>query len=207
MKIEKEFKKALEALPEREKDKLIVRLLKKDLKLMNRLYFDLVDTRTVDELRGEILRDIVKAIEAYKFFQILPDGILLEMRTISGRIADHVFIAKDKFGDAFLNLKMVILFLEEFNTSLSMHHKFDTYKLYCYILDKVFKAMMQIQRLDPDYLVEFKKVFLKLNNLISCNDTLFHIFIKNGLDINWLEKGVIPEDIVAIYKFSRLLRD
>ena len=43
---DKEFKTAIENLPSTEKDKLIFRLLKKDLDLVNRLYFELVDTES-----------------------------------------------------------------------------------------------------------------------------------------------------------------
>ena len=51
----KEFKKAIQELPNTEKDKLIFRLLKRDLDLANRLHFELVDTETVEEKRRESL--------------------------------------------------------------------------------------------------------------------------------------------------------
>ena len=50
----KEFKEALSHLPSKEKDKLILRLLKKDITLANRLMFELVNTNTVDEQRNKI---------------------------------------------------------------------------------------------------------------------------------------------------------
>jgi hypothetical protein len=43
------FKKALQLLPEHQKDKLILRLLKHDLQLANKLRFELLDTDTVQE--------------------------------------------------------------------------------------------------------------------------------------------------------------
>jgi hypothetical protein len=46
-----EFKEALSRLPEKEKDKLITRLLRKDKKLAKRLYFELVSTYSPEELR------------------------------------------------------------------------------------------------------------------------------------------------------------
>jgi hypothetical protein len=42
-----DFKKALQELPEKEKDKLILRLLRRDLDLAEKLYFELVDTDTI----------------------------------------------------------------------------------------------------------------------------------------------------------------
>lgn len=43
-KYSKEFKEAISRLPSTEKDKLIFRLLKHDMALENRLYFELVNT-------------------------------------------------------------------------------------------------------------------------------------------------------------------
>jgi hypothetical protein len=42
-----DFKIALQELPEKEKDKLILRLLRRDLDLAEKLYFELVDTDTI----------------------------------------------------------------------------------------------------------------------------------------------------------------
>ncbi len=44
MKFELEFKKALQAFPEEAKDKLILRRLKHDLLIANKLHFELIDT-------------------------------------------------------------------------------------------------------------------------------------------------------------------
>ena len=41
-----EFKKALQELPEKEKDKLILRLLRRDMDLAGKLFFELVDGNT-----------------------------------------------------------------------------------------------------------------------------------------------------------------
>ena len=51
MTFDPEFKKALQLLPEKEKDKLILRLLKRDLQLANRLQFELVETDSVQDKR------------------------------------------------------------------------------------------------------------------------------------------------------------
>jgi hypothetical protein len=54
MVFEKEFKEALLDLPIKEKDKLLLRLLKRDVPLANQLYFELVSTQTVEERRAEL---------------------------------------------------------------------------------------------------------------------------------------------------------
>ena len=50
----KELKEAITHLSSTEKDKLIFRLLKKDLALANRLLFELVSSETVEEKRKKI---------------------------------------------------------------------------------------------------------------------------------------------------------
>ena len=46
-----DFKRALQELPEKEKDKLILRLLRRDMDLAEKLYFELVDTDSIEDKR------------------------------------------------------------------------------------------------------------------------------------------------------------
>ena len=95
----KEFKKAIQELPSNEKDKLIFRLLKRDLDLANRLHFELVDTETVEEKRIAFETEILKKINYFseRFYSV---GYLLQdTRFLSGEITNHVKITKDKFGE------------------------------------------------------------------------------------------------------------
>ena len=54
MKFDQDFKDAIGRLTDKEKDKLILRLLKKDINLANQLYFQLLETRSLEQLRTEI---------------------------------------------------------------------------------------------------------------------------------------------------------
>ena len=60
MDFDPEFKRALELLPGKEKDKLILRLLKKDLKLASKLRFELVDTDSVQDKREKLKSAIIE---------------------------------------------------------------------------------------------------------------------------------------------------
>lgn len=76
--------------------------------LANRLYFELVDTETVEQKREKVavlVSDKVKL--ANKHFH--STGVLLmRIRGISGDINEHVKITKDKYGEIALNLQMLI---------------------------------------------------------------------------------------------------
>ena len=59
MEYSKEFKQAISAFSSPEKDKLIIRLLKKDRILSHRLYFELIDEETADDKRNQ-LENLIK---------------------------------------------------------------------------------------------------------------------------------------------------
>ena len=54
MEFSKEFKEAILNFTSQEKDKWIIRLLKKDRILSHRLYFELIDPETADDKRDQI---------------------------------------------------------------------------------------------------------------------------------------------------------
>lgn len=206
MKIENDFKKALAALPEREKDKLIIRLLKKDMKLLHRLHFELIDTRSVEERRTDLSDEIRDAFESLNDFRFDAKDFMYVMRSMSGKISEHVFITKDKFGEPLLSLELLVSALEYLNANAPSTRYFDDFKIYYYILDKVFNSMKLIRKLDPDYLFDFKSIFTRLQTLVSENHYLFDRFIKHGMDINWFSGPHIPENVDEMHKNSRFLR-
>ena len=92
----KEFKEVISHLSSSEKDKLILRLLKKDLNLANRLNFELLDTRTTDDRRLDVEKRVKNRIERFSKYDSSPGYLMMDMREISGEITEHVKIAKDK---------------------------------------------------------------------------------------------------------------
>ena len=108
MKFEKDFKEALSNLPPKEKDKLILRLLKKDLVLTNRLYFELVSSDNIEDRRDEKEKYIINILSRQSKTFYSPGILLMEMRELSGSITEHVSITKDKYGEPYLNLILII---------------------------------------------------------------------------------------------------
>lgn len=200
----KEFKEALKHLPEAKKDKLILRLLKKDLILANQLLFELVNTNTVDDQRALAKKSILSQARRTKenFYSI---GYLnMDVRLLSGEITQHVKITKDKFGEAHLNLVMINEILYQ-NKAHILGEKFNdkTRKFCTAVVSRVFKILILISRLDDDYFIEFEADLQTLGQYISENKYVMNIAIKNGLDINWLLLPDIPKDIFQIHKNIR----
>jgi len=203
MTFDKEFKIAIQNLPGAEKDKLILRLLKKDLNLANQLYFNLVDIQTVDDRRAKMQETVSKRVERMTQTFYSPGYLLQDMKYLSGEITEHVKITKDKFGEISLNLQMLVEVLEQ-NKSVLINHKLaKTYTLIIYILARTFKIMVLINTLHEDYRMEFREDLERLGTLISENPMLLKYAIVNGLNLNWLLDNEIPENIDAIQKELR----
>ncbi|AXG68477.1 hypothetical protein KORDIASMS9_00692 [Kordia sp. SMS9] len=197
---DQDFKNAISELPSKEKDKLIFRLLKKDLALADRLYFELLDDRTVDDRRNEMETKILRKVEHASERYWSPGYLMMDMREISGDITEHVKITKDKFGEASLNLLMLNEILKQNSHRIEKATPAKAYKLCIYIIARVFKILMLIQKLHEDYLLDFKDNLKLLGNQIGNVHHLMKNSIYNGLDVNWLLSGEIPENIVQHHK-------
>ena len=199
----KEFKKAIQELPNSEKDKLIFRLLKRDLDLANRLHFELVDTETAEDKRVafeiEMLRKINYFSERFYSFGYL----LQDTRFLSGEITYHVKITKDKFGEISLNLRMLIQLLTINNERIKSVTYSKAYTFCIYVIARAFKILLLIKTIDEDYFIDFKEDLSLLGELIGQNPMLMRTAINNGLDINWLISAEFPDNIAAIHKEIR----
>lgn len=199
----KEFKKAIQELPSIEKDKLLFRLLKKDLDLANRLHFELVDTETVEDKRKTFEEIMIKKINQFtkQFYSI---GYLLQdTRYLSGDINQHVKITKDKFGEISLNIKMLNHLLLLNNEKIKNQSYVKSYTMCIYIIARTYKILILIKAIDEDYFLDLKDDLATLGAFISDNSLLMKTAINNELDINWLITGEIPENIVAFHKNLR----
>ena len=198
-----DFKKAIQNLPSQEKDKLILRLLKWDLALANRLYFELVDTETAEDKRAELQKEISKDLKRAndRFYSL--GYILMDMRNLSGLITEHVFKTKDKYGEITLNMQLLIESISLNKLYILNSKPKDSYTYCIYVIARAFKILLLINAQHEDLYIEFREGLNKLGNLIGENDKLMSVAINNGLDVNWLLQFEIPQNIVAIHKEIR----
>ncbi len=203
MTFDAEFKKALQLLSDKEKDKLILRLLKYDLKLANRLRFELVDTDSVDDKREIVKNRIIKRIQLATDRYYSAGYLLMDIRDVSGEINEHVYITKDKIGEIILNCLMLRYMLELNNDRIALETKGNSYTLCIYIVARIFKILMLIQKQHEDLYLEFNEDIEAIGELIGHNANLMEVAINNGLDINWLTQFNIPKNIADIHKELR----
>ena len=165
----KEFKKAIQELPNSEKDKLIFRLLKRDLDLANRLYFELVDVETVEDKRTAFEIEMIKKINYFSDRYYSVGYLLQDTRFLSGDINNHVKITKDKFGEISLNLKMLNHLLTINNKRIETVTYSKAYTLCIYVIARAFKILLLIKAIDEDYFLDFKENLSTLGKLIYDN--------------------------------------
>jgi hypothetical protein len=203
MTFDQEFKTALKLLPDTEKDKLILRLLKHDVSLSNRLYFELVETETVEEKREQLKSKISKFIELWKGEHSTAMHIYFDAKSISGMISEHLYTTKDKYGEISLSLHLILGIMESNNHKIGgLIHGYN-YKLYIYVYTKLFKILMLIQKQHIDLHIEFKQDIESIGEYIGNNPPLMKLAINNGLDVNWLTLFSIPTNLNDIYKDIR----
>ena len=195
-----EFKKALQELPEKEKDKLIFRLLRRDMDLAEKLHFELVDTDSIEDKRRNMETIISNDIKRFSENFHSLDYIAIEMRRISGKISHHVKITKDQFGEISLNLQMLNEVIAQNTFSLSHSKPQKSAKFYNYVIVRAFKILLLINSLHEDFLLDFKKDLKKVGVNISSNKMLLKTANYNSLDLNWILEAEIPENILQIHK-------
>lgn len=199
MEYSKEFKAALSAFSSAEKDKLIFRLLKKDKLLSKKLYFELIDPETTDDKRKAMEQNVEEKVLLASKYIGNAKYFLTIIRKISAEITEHIKITTDKFGEVSLSLLMVDKILD-YNTDLSRQRFDNVYKLYIYIINKLFKSLILIKKLDEDYWMEFDDLLRTIQQKTLENRYLQKLCINNGLDFNWFESDNIPDNIEQIMK-------
>lgn len=159
MAISEELKKAIVQMPQKEKDKLLLRLIGKDDNLVQRLEFELIEQGdTIQIRRDDIKRSILKMAQMN---HSTPGWMMMDMRSFSGNINQHVKTTKDKYGDIELTLYLLLTFFEYQSDMLLIHNsKSDS----CaeYIAKKTDGLLKKLNKFDPDYFVDFGKDMQKL---------------------------------------------
>jgi len=185
IKLEQSLKDAISELPDKEKNKLLYRLIAKDYMLVEQLKFKLLDnSETTEERRGELHEMIDEILVDFKRFHFSPGYLMMELRTISGQITEHVRITKDKFGEIELNLHMIRKAFEEFEEHLKYTTDYKARKLTEYIIKRMQKLIKLIEKLHEDYYEEFRE---DLGDIATYIDTI-PVFVKSSMSLKFRTK-------------------
>lgn len=193
-KISNELKDAISDLSDKEKDKLLFRLLPKDQKLVHKLEYQLLEySETQEERRGDVRQEIMNEMAKYPQYYYSPGYLLMTLRELSGKITYHKDITTDKLGEIELNYLMLIEGIERNFPELRKEGYFASKSFNEYVVKRVKKLIGLTQKLHEDYILEFEEDMIKIGNLLNELPTMKNFIQEHDLDIAALMSGELPE--------------
>jgi len=157
-KISDELKAAILEMPEKEKDKLLIRLVSKEPVLMARLRHQLLEDEVDMELRRDEIMQQMKDTFTRKEFASwthTPGLVMMVMRDFSGDIGMHVKITKDKYGEIMLLTRLVNMpFREQYAILVNNQRRAD--KFAAYVCRKGQIVLGKLKKFNRDYYLDFE---------------------------------------------------
>lgn len=152
-----ELKEAVLNLPQKEKDKLLVRLIGKDKMLMKQLHFQLLEDQMDLEDRIERLKDrladlfaegrtSVKNIPVYSNYKELHSLI----RQASGIINEHEKITKDKYSEVECRIYILNTAFRRFPSLFEKTAVHSAFKLHDYVRARAKATITKFEKLHED---------------------------------------------------------
>ncbi len=154
VKITDELKKALQAMPEPEKDKLLLKLVAKDPLLVAKLHHQLLEDEADTEAhRAELHQEIAK-ISKYDFDT--PGWLMMALRDYSGAIGRHVKVTKDKHGEVSLTVALVNEAFRGTNPTMLKAEQKRADNFADYVVKKAIFVLTKLKKIHEDYYLEFE---------------------------------------------------
>ena len=184
LKLSDDLKKAISQLPDKEKDKLLFRLLPKNEPLVRQLEFNLLEAGDTTILRREELKE--QMAYTWKFYPenyYSPGYLMMQLRDMSGLISRHVKTTKDKIGEVELNLYMILEAFSRNESQLLEATPRKMQKFNEYVVKRVLKILKLIEKLHEDYRLEFEDDLIRLAELIENQPNTMQVASQLELDI------------------------
>jgi hypothetical protein len=182
--IVKELEHSILTLPQKEKDRLLLRLISQKPILIEQLHYKLLEDPVLDleERFQQAKADISTLIFISKGQK--EKAMLQNIRKANATITHHKRITSDKIGEVRLAVFLVDCVLET-NKLVFVQGNFSFYyeKAYTYILKKVLAILKLIEKLHEDYFIEFES---DLNRILHN--------INNGLMAPLAKQLSIPKE-------------
>ncbi|MCU0451840.1 MAG: hypothetical protein MUC97_18665 [Bernardetiaceae bacterium] len=180
-KLEDPLKKAILAMPEPEKDKLLLKLVAKDEMLVAKLHHQLLEDDSDTEQQRQTLLDEIEKMASYEYFDT-PGWLMMAMRDFNGYITRHVKITKDKHGEVLLTIALVNRPFSKHRPMLDKHAgRAETFAEY--VVKKADFVMKKLAKIHPDYYVEFED---------EVNEMLEHLHSYKPC-LPWLREFPLPK--------------
>lgn len=187
IKLEKELKEAIIDMPQKEKDRLLLRLIAKDLHLANQLHFKLLEGEGATQERKEEVKSYInQRAKFYPQHYYSPGYLMMEMRDCSGMINEYRSITKDKVGEIELQLDMLVSLLKPNIKKLEDAPSHKKAKLIPYVIKRAGKISNLLEKLHEDYYMEFAKDLKQLGELVERLDPDLKMARAHQVDLQLL---------------------
>lgn len=164
----KDLKDAITALPDKEKDKLLVRLVAKDKVLTEHLHFKLLENETDLDIRKSAIKAEIDKTVFHLRNADYRDG-LYYLRQLNSHINHFFKITKDYFGEAALKVYLMNSFKITYH-SPSYRGKDVGYQFAVYYVKAADSLVKKVQKLHED---------LQFDLSVEVNELLKKIYNSN----------------------------
>lgn len=184
-----ELKAAILNLPEKERDKLLLRLIRKDLTLIEQLHFQLLEDqidleerreRTLKSVNYEITR-VKNQLNSLKYYY--PRDLLIDLKSMSGFVNQHFLITKDKSGEIDLRLHILSQTFQHIGKFFD-HANHANEKLLIYTTGRIKNIFIAYKKLHEDLQYDYKE---KINEVLE--------FSYSSALKNYLLELAIPQEV------------
>lgn len=161
LKDHKDLKAAITAIPDKEKDKLLLRLIAKDKVLTEHLHFKLLEDESDLEERHQLLKEEIDEAVAWlnELRKATSKDALVVLRKLNGRVNHHYKVTKDLNTEAELRLYLLNTIPAGYNESvLSPMAKFND-RLKTYFLRTTLALYKKYVKLHEDLQYDLKEEF------------------------------------------------
>ena len=169
----KDLKLEIKSLPEKEKDKLLLRLIAKDKVLTEHLHYKLLENE--DDLRDryESLRFAIdeQVSELLKSRKLTAKDVLLKMRRMNGAISHHYKVTRDILTELDLRIHLINRIPIAFDDSVfSTAYRFNE-KLFIYVVKSTVSLLTKYNKLHEDLQFDLKEELNSALNKLYSNLT------------------------------------
>jgi hypothetical protein len=148
-KISPELKAAIVALSADEKDKLLLRMLRLKPDLIKRLTYELLEEKETLDSRTTKIQKTIDSYLVSTDSWFTPGNLLMAMRGSNALITEHVKVTKDKMGEVFLTLHLLLKAFELWRTKLNDFNRNRSLTFAEYVVKRTAMVIDKAQKLDP----------------------------------------------------------
>lgn len=169
--ISKELEKAILALPTKEKERLLLRLIAKNQLLLEQLDYTLVAEESDLDIRREELNQRIKEEVSKSYLNIVL--FTKALRKQSAAVTWHRRVTKDKYGELEGQLLLVETTLTKQRKYVSqLTKKGDSLRLY--LVKKTISLLKLTEGIHEDFLIDFSERINQLLKLLYTFETSFY---------------------------------